>query len=184
MTNTSEIESSNIIAGQKRLRELDETTDTELDDLRYTPRRRTEDKNPRTPQRKSRTINAELLEQLDRFSPPATPTPGRVDTKGKGRMTEEQVEKLVMERAAERFLAEIAAENLRPRPADEPFRLDSIDLTNAPQPFMEHQANMRNVHLQNDMRNHRPVLDPSPAFSSAPQQPRSTRRSTLDRVRR
>ena len=113
MTNSSEIE-SNIVIGQKRLRELDETTDAELDDLRYTPRRRTKDKNPRTPERKSRTIEAELLQQFDRFSPPPTPTPGRVDTKGKGRMTAEQLERLEMEHEAERFLAEIAAENLRP----------------------------------------------------------------------
>ena len=114
MTNSSEIESCNIVTGQKRLRELVETTDAEADDLRYTPRRGTQDKDPRTPKRKSRTIKAELLQQFDRLSPPPTPTPGRADTKGKGRMTAEQVERLEMEREAERFLADIAAENLRP----------------------------------------------------------------------
>ena len=114
MTNSREIESSNIVIGQKRLREPGETTDVELDDVRYTPRRRTQDKDPRTPERTSRTIKAELLKQFDRFSPPPTPTPGRADTKGKGRMTAEQVERLEIEREAEQILAEIAAENLRP----------------------------------------------------------------------
>ncbi len=87
--------SSSNVAGQKRLREDEDIVgDADLDDLRYTPRRRTQDHEPQTPERESRMVKAELLEQLDRLSPPPTPTPGRAD-KGKGKMTAEQVENLL-----------------------------------------------------------------------------------------
>lgn len=199
-TNRDIAGSSSIAAGRKRLREHEDLVeDVDLDDRRYTPRRRAQDHEPQTPERESRTVKAELLEQLDRLSPPPTPTPGRAD-KGKGRMTVEQVERLEKERAVERerFLAEIAAENLWPDPVAEQVNLSEVhqqgassskqgvqtnpkplwlvDPTYVPEPFVELPANVRGVQPHNGVPHL--GLGTSPAFSSASQQPRPTRRST------
>ncbi|KAF8339422.1 hypothetical protein F5887DRAFT_145756 [Amanita rubescens] len=200
--------SSSIVVGQKRLREDEDIVeDADLDDRRYTPRhRRTQDHEPQTPERESRTVKAELLEQLDRLSPPPTPTPGRAD-KGKGRMTAEQVENLEMERAVERerFLEEIAAEDLWPGPVAQqqvnlgevreqgastskqgvqtnpkPLWLDMGDPTYVPEPFVGLPTSNSGVHPHNGVPHL--GLGTSPAFSSASQQPRPTRRSTRKRM--
>ena len=197
--------SSSIVAGQKRPREHEDIVeDADLDDRRYTPRRRTQDHEPQTPERESRTAKAELLEQLDRLSPPPTPTPGRAD-KGKGRMTAEQVETLEMERTMERerFLEEIAPKYLWPGPVARRVNLSEVheqqgastskqgaqanpkplwlgmgDPTYVSEPFMELPTS--NIHPHNGVPHLR--LGTSPAFSSASQQPRPTRRSTRKRV--
>ncbi|KAK2463128.1 hypothetical protein APHAL10511_004783 [Amanita phalloides] len=113
------VESPSVIPrlGQKRLRNGTEDEDSPVDDLRYRPRRRTDDNDPDTPEREIIKIEADPLEVLGHFSPPSTPTPRRVNLKGKKKMTAEQVQALENERAAEQFLAEILASNPRLQPS-------------------------------------------------------------------
>ncbi|KAF8622665.1 hypothetical protein AX15_006776 [Amanita polypyramis BW_CC] len=96
--------SSNVVAGQKRPRERD-TEDTNIP-LGY--HHRAEENNAETPERASKRFKAELLSPLYNYSPPPTPTPKRAASKGKEKMSAEQVQVLENERAAERLSIEIA----------------------------------------------------------------------------